>query len=53
MEDRHNTGGTCWLDKDGKELTEQEYMKLQNKAQSAAAEKAAAGEEKEETTDAR
>lgn len=30
MEDRFNHGGTRYLDKDGRELTEQEYLKRQN-----------------------
>jgi len=35
MKDNVNDGGTHYLDKDGKELTEQEYTKLTKKAQNA------------------
>jgi len=31
MEDKFNTGEARYLDKDGKELTEQEYLKLLKK----------------------
>ncbi len=52
MEDRCNTGGTRWLDKDGNEITEKEYMKLQNKTRNPApAKPAPVAEEKEVVTD--
>lgn len=37
MKDNVNDGGTRYLDKDGKELTEQEYTMLSKKAQNAGA----------------
>lgn len=37
MKDNVNDGGTRYQDKDGKELTEQEYTKLLKKAQNAGA----------------
>jgi len=37
MKDNVNDGGTHYLDKDGNDLTEQEYTKLLKKAQTAGA----------------